>query len=234
VSLDTPATALVVLALNPTAGTVGFPSSGSITVSGTPVLAGETVSYLGLTLTAVAAARTPGSNDFNGTGTTAAIAADILAAILDPLNAWATTVTATLSGLTVSMTTIAVGYNTASALVSSSANMTTFGLTGGEVLLDSMLATAVRMVNVDCFGEKTCDATAYLALHFMSTVTLGIAGGGSPLTSRRIGEIAESFAIATPTDPSYGSTQWGRMYLMICESVFCNGTTGASLCLGIA
>jgi hypothetical protein len=228
-----PASAQQVLAFLPVAGTVGFSSSGTITVASTPVPAGETITYQGLTLTSVAGARTSGSNDFDGSGTVEAIAADIVAAMADPANAWATVVTASALGSVVSLTTIAVGYNTFGDLLSSDASMTTTGIAGGEVLLGSLLATATSMVNLNCWGEKTCDATIYLTLHFLASTIGGIPGSLGPASSIKIADIQKTYAIATPTDALFGSTQWGRMYMMLYDTVFCSGTTGSGICLGV-
>ncbi len=229
-----PATAADVLALVPAAGDVGSSSSGTITVATDPVPAGTTVTYLGVTLTSVFGVRTPGSNDFNGSLlTTDAIAADMLAAIQDPANAWAAVVTATLIGSVLSASSIAVGYNTFGSMVSSDASITVTGMAGGEVLLERMLATATSMVGTECWGDKTCDATTYLTLHFISSVQGGISGGTAPATSIKIADISKNYAVATPDDGLFGSTQWGRMYLSLRETVFCGGTTGAPLCLGL-
>lgn len=231
---STPATVADVLALVPAAGNVGSPSSGTMTVAAFPVPATETVTYLGLTLTSVAGARTSGANDFDGSlATTALIAADMLAAIQDPLNAWATVVTATLAGSVISLVTIAVGFNTFGSMVSSDPSITITGMAGGEVLLERMLATATSMVGTECWGDKTCDATTYLTLHFISSVQGGISGGSAPATSIKIADISKNYAVATPDDGLFGSTQWGRMYLTLRETVFCGGATGAHVCLGL-
>lgn len=230
---STPATAPGVIAFLPTAGTVGFPSFGSITVALAPVPPGATLTYQALTLTAVAGARTPGSNDFNGVGTAAVIAADILAAILDTANSWATTVTASVAGSVVSLTTIAVGFNTFGSIVSSDASMTVTGMAGGEILLESFVADASRIVNADCYGDKTCTQTINATLHFMASTIGGIPGADGTVSGFKVGDISQNFAQATPTDALWGSTQWGRMYLMLYDTVFCNGTTGASESIGL-
>lgn len=80
------------------------PASGVITVLTAPLAAGDVavnlrsgmsdgfaslLTGLGGNLVGVAGARTPGSNDFDATiGTTGAMAAEILAALSDPANAW--------------------------------------------------------------------------------------------------------------------------------------------------
>ena len=170
------ATVSDVLALVPGAGDVGSPSSGSMTVVSS-VPAAKTVTYLGLVLTSVAGARTPGSNDFDGSlATPALIAADMLAAIQDPANAWATVITATLSSAVISLTSIAVGYNTFGSIVSDDTSITVTGMAGGEIMLERMLATATAMIAA-CWEEKICDGTTYLTLHFVSSMYPALVGG---------------------------------------------------------
>ena len=227
------ATVADVVAIVPQAGDVGPSSTGIITVALTPVPAGETLTYAGLTLTSVAGARTSGSNDFDGSlGTTALIAADILAAIADAANSWATVVTSSISGSIVALTTIAQGYNTVDPLVSSDASMTTTGMTGGDALIAAMVNTAGTMINAGCWGVKTCDGSAYLALHFLSSVQGGLPGGKSPVSSIKIKDIAKTYAAATPSNDIFGSTAWGQMYLALWETVWCEGgVTGSNECL---
>lgn len=235
-ALETPATVADVVALVPAAGTLGPASTGSITVISFNVAAGDSITYAGLTLTAVDGARTSGSDNFQGDlglGV-AATAAEILAAIQDPLNSWATVVTGTVAGAVVSLTTIATGSNSVGALTSSDlAMMTTTGMTGGDILILTMVNVAASMVNVACWGEKTCDATKFLALHFLASVEGGFSGAKPTATSIKIKDIGKTYSVATPTDALFGSTQWGKMYLMLYETVFCSGTTGADLCLGV-
>lgn len=73
-------------------------ATGSVTVAGVS-LAGETITIDGVPLTAVAGARTPGSDDFSlSSGTVAGIAADIVAAINDGANSFTGIVTAADGG----------------------------------------------------------------------------------------------------------------------------------------
>jgi hypothetical protein len=68
-----------------------------VEVDVSPVPPGDTVSLGGIPLTSVAAPRTPGSDDFDGSlGTPALIAADLVAAINDPANSFSTFVVAQL------------------------------------------------------------------------------------------------------------------------------------------
>lgn len=66
----------------------GAPGVGTFTITfATPIIAGDTVTVGAQLFTAVAGARTPGSNDFSiASGTDPGIATDLAAAINDPLN----------------------------------------------------------------------------------------------------------------------------------------------------
>lgn len=228
----TPVSTAQVIAFVPAAGSVGFSSSGTVIVSAV-VPAAETLTYKGLTLTSVAVPRTPGSNDFDGSGTAAAIAIDIAAAIADPANVWATVVTAAVAGETVTLTTVAVGFNTFGDLLSSDTSMTTTGIAGGEILLESSIATATSMASLDCWGEKLCDATKFLTLHFIGSTIGGIPGSNPTGSQTKIKDIQKTYAVSASVDGLLGTTQWGKMYLMLYDTVFCNGTTGGPLCLGV-
>jgi hypothetical protein len=70
-------------------------ASGTVTVVTAPLVLGDTLTVGGQVLTNVCAARTPGSDDFNGAlGTQTSIAAEIVDALNDPLNSFAATITA--------------------------------------------------------------------------------------------------------------------------------------------
>lgn len=109
-------------------------AQGSIVVAGVPA-AGETITIGGVVLTGVAGARTPGSDDFDVTGPTSAIAADIAAAINDGANSFTGTVTASAISSTVILTAVPVGAagNGITLVTSDAVNFTLSGgsLTGG-------------------------------------------------------------------------------------------------------
>ena len=229
-----PATAADVIALVPLAATVGAPSTGTILIGAT-IPAGTTINYQGLVLTAVAGPKTSGANDFNGSGAFTDIAADIKAAISDPANAWAGSVTATVTGTLVSLTTVLVGYQTFGGLTMTApvVGVDLTGMAGGEVMLNTLVLQASLMVNVECWGEKTCLATLYLVLHFLSLIYPSTTGGASTATTIKIAEISKTYATATPTDALFGNTAWGKLYLALYDTVFCSGTTGGHLCIGV-
>jgi len=86
-------------------------ATGSLTVVTAPLVAGDTLTIGGVTLTGVAGGRTSGANNFNCTlGTTTALAAEITAAINDTANGFAAaTVTAVLDGSDVDLTAVVPG-----------------------------------------------------------------------------------------------------------------------------
>jgi hypothetical protein len=85
-------------------------STGTITVNGTPITAGDTVVVGGVTLTGISGTRTSGSNDFSVNGTTTdAIAAEIVAAIMDPANSFTDIVTAESALNVITLTAVTAG-----------------------------------------------------------------------------------------------------------------------------
>lgn len=85
-----------------------------ITINDTSLTALDEFEIAGITLTGVAGARTPGSDDFRidgtaGAGTAASIASEIVDAINDGANSFAGTVTALLDGTRVVILTVATG-----------------------------------------------------------------------------------------------------------------------------
>jgi hypothetical protein len=125
-------------------------STGTVTVNGTPITAGDTVTVNGLVLTGISGTRTSGSNDFSVNGTTTdSIAAEIAAAINDSANAFTTTVTATSLTNVVTLTavtagvagdaiTLAVSVAVASDLVPSGATLAGGGAAGNMLLNGAM------------------------------------------------------------------------------------------------
>jgi len=82
-------------------------ATGTLTVLTVPVPAGTSVTIGGATLSAVAGARTPGLNNFNGSlGTADLIASEIQDAINDAGNTFQSVVTPSASGATVTLTAV--------------------------------------------------------------------------------------------------------------------------------
>lgn len=113
----------------------GTQATGTITVTGSPMTAGDTIIIGGRTLTGVNAARTPGSNDFEANaGTADLIAASIAAAINDSMNNFSTYVSATVLANVVTVTATLNGTaGNGIGLSETSANATVSGanLSGG-------------------------------------------------------------------------------------------------------
>lgn len=89
-------------------------ANAQVTVSSAPLVAGDTITIGGVTLTGVSGTRTSGSNNFTATSnTTDAIAANIVAAINDTANGFSSLVTAsaTLNVVTLTAVTAGIGGN---------------------------------------------------------------------------------------------------------------------------
>jgi hypothetical protein len=140
-------------------------ATGSFTVVTAPLAIGDFVSVDGINLTGVAAGRTSGANNFNCTlGTQAAIAAEIVAALNDPANAFAGTVTAVLDGTDIDLTastpgavgnTITLGATTVppGGVTTSGATLTGGGGTGSLVGVDGIEVVGCNL-NATGIGSK--------------------------------------------------------------------------------
>jgi len=131
-------------------------ADGTATVGTAPLTVADTLTIGGLPLTGVAGSRTSGNDDFSVDGITVdIIAAEIAAAINDPLNSFAALVVATsLAGVvTITAQTPGAGGN-AITLVTSTGDIVVSGgtLTGG--------GTTDSQVGVDEIGILDCDLVA--------------------------------------------------------------------------
>jgi hypothetical protein len=115
-------------------------ATADVTVNATPIAAGETLTINGVALTSVAAARSPGNNDFNGTlGSTTLLAAEIANALNDNNNTFRTTSTASSSGAVVTLTSVAEGAaGNALTLASSTVGITAPATFSGGVDADTL------------------------------------------------------------------------------------------------
>ena len=85
-------------------------ATGTITVNAAPLATGDTLTINGTALTGTAGLRTSGSNDFSVSGmTTDAIAGEIVAALNDSANSFATLVDATSALNVVTLTAVTAG-----------------------------------------------------------------------------------------------------------------------------
>ena len=200
----------------------GPASTGNITVAsvGAP---GDTLTLGGVVLTAVAGARTPGSDDFSlASATAAGVAQSIADAIADPLNSLTAILTASLRtpGLAiVDLVSVLTGpysllpIETDAALVYVLSDVT---LTGGDEQLNEIVSCSCQMLDPTCWGAKRSCAHHYLAAHF---ITVAEGGSGGTVASKSIDKISISMAVATPTDTDFSTTEWGRMYLALKRSI---------------
>lgn len=209
-----------ILQAAPEFNTFGPASSGTLTILsvGAP---GDTLTFAGVTLTAVAGARTSGSDDFSlASATVPGVAQSILDALADPLNSFTTILTAIVQipgvPTVLALTSVTTGYYSTIPIASSDAlvyELSGATLLGGEVLITTITDSTCQMQG-DCWGVKKSWGHLYLAAHF---ATLAAGGAGGPVTSRSIDKISESFA-PTPfaqTDAALSSTKWGIMYLAL-------------------
>lgn len=212
------------LALVEDASSVGPRAAGTIEVVSYPVTPGTTITLGSLVLTAVNGA--PGVDQFRGdAGDAGAVATSINTAIAAATNSW------TGAGIASSLATttqLAVlgnrGPDGDVELESSAASeIAVSGLEGGDAWVDHALNTfAARFIHLNCWGEFTNMASIYLAAHFLTQLPNGLGSGAEGTVSGiTIGSISKSYAVATPTDPMFGKSTWGQLYLALAERIIC-------------
>ena len=181
-------------------------AEGTITVT-TPA-AGATITIGGVVLTAVAGARTPGSDDFDqSSGDPATIAADIVAAINDAGNSFATIATATSLDAVVTLEAVPVGT------------------LGNAVTLASNSAVTMAVSGATLEGGSNESALSVSQITADVTAILGLLGWGS-LTAAAVDmdRASVNSALATAT---LSVSQWedvmdilsGREYVVPAGSV---------------
>lgn len=204
---------------------LGVSSIGQITVAsvGAP---GATITIGGVPLTAVAGARTPGSDDFSlASGTVLGIAQSIVDAINDAANSFTALVTAVLltpGEPSLQVTTVATGYYSTLPFVTSTAAVYVLdpddgNLSGGDVMITTALDAACNQLG-GCWGTQKSFGHIYLTAHYL---TVAGGGEGGPVASRSIDKIAESYS-SVPFDTSnaaLASTKWGRLYLALRQTL---------------
>lgn len=112
----------------------GNQATATVTVTASPIAPGDTITINGTLLTAVAGARTPGSDDFDGSlGTPDLIAAEIAAAINDGANSFTGIASAAAATSVVTLTADATNFpgtaGNAVTLATTSGNITVSGAT---------------------------------------------------------------------------------------------------------
>jgi hypothetical protein len=153
-------------------------ASATATITAAPLTSGDTLVVNGVTLTGLPVARTPGANNFNSTvSTPSSMAIEIAAAINDPLNSFASFVTATPSGTAILIeANVAGSAGNAYTLTTTSAGISLSGafFTGGS--------SAGSLVGVEGINLEGCSLAASAAGGFnlyADTVNLIRITGGS-------------------------------------------------------
>jgi hypothetical protein len=220
------ATLAEVLTAVPSLATFGDRASGVATFVGSPA-PGDTFVVGAAQLVGVAGARTPGANDWSTDGSLLTQALDFIAALNDPANDFAAFVSASqlAPGLAaVQVTTLGTGaaadlpWSTTAPLLLDPGTT----LAGGGYLLGLLLDTACSMISVECWGDKASAGHTYLTAHLATVAgAAGQGGEGGPLTSQGMGAISASWATTgfDASDASFSGTKWGRMYIMLRDSL---------------
>lgn len=101
------------------------------------------------------------------------------------------------------------------------ARLTEFAATA-DATVDLALADALSQINATNWGEtKSFLGQIYLAGHLLSLWSLASGAPGGPVSSRRDGDLAESYAIGSSlASDVLASTPYGRMYVDLRSSVF--------------
>lgn len=197
--------------------TTSATATATITVGTAPLVAGITITIGGVTLTGVAAARTPGDNNFRSDlATTTLLAAEIADAINDQNNNFRDYVTASAAGAVVTLTAADDGAdgNTVS-LATDSINLTLSGSTleGGEdadtITIGGKTLTAVsgaRTSGSDDFSvdgtnftiaESIADAINDDANSFVAIATASADSGLVTLTAVLVGVQGNDISLST-------------------------------------
>jgi len=176
----------------------GTKASGTYTVNATPSLAILTTD--GSPLIPAGGPRTPGSDDYDDTlGSAIAIAADIAAAINDPLNSWTGIVTASVIGPVVTITAVVPGaVGNAITIVSDDGTVTASGaVLAGGVGTDTTVATSIAAAINDALNglSTTLTAAGVGPVVTVTALTPGAAGNANTLVSSDAIRLALSGAI---------------------------------------
>ena len=210
----------------------GSQSTAFLVVNAAPE-AGDTLTLLDdsgipsvqVTLTAVAVGPA-GVDEFVIGASDVETAANIAAAINLAANSWGELVLASAIGVSIQVYSVATGSTTLYTVSSSNAADLTWSaatLEGGDCLIQSVLDFTCTMINASVWRCHATQGHLYLAAHFIAVQSN--AGSGS-VTNKKIGDISAGFAVSASSDPDYGSTQYGRAYVMLRETVLALPTVG--------
>ena len=82
------------------------------------------------------------------------------------------------------------------------------------------LADAQNRLDDDVIEAKTPEAHCYLAAHLIAIRTGELGGESPPVSSKKAGEIAITFAVGTPGSAAdLSRTKWGRELLLLLDTV---------------
>jgi hypothetical protein len=189
---------------------IGLQATTSVTIALSPSTATLTID--GLPLAPAGGPRTSGGNDYDNTlGTTALIAADVVAAINDPANAFAGRMTAALGPgpNDVTLTWIVPGSFANGVVVSSSdATITVAGNFAGGVGDENLSAASLAVAVNDALNgiAGTVSALAAANVVNLTAVTPGLAGNSILLTSSDLVRLATvAFAGGAGDNPTAAS-----------------------------
>jgi len=224
--------------LDPRVKTLGPSSKGSLQVVSLPS-PGDTFGLQNLLgdlpaeiqLVAVAAAPTSGARDFEIGADEEETARNITTSVNDAANGFGSWAQASTVDDTVYFLTTATGplsaYTTISSTVSLVWNAAT--LSGGADTINNMLASACCMTNLDCWGKKANQGSAYLALHYLY---VSLQKESTPTNRKKIDKIETSSAPVNMAglDSSYATTHWGRLYLQMRDSLIAVPTRTQGAC----
>ena len=81
------------------------------------------------------------------------------------------------------------------------------------------LGFAETTLNVTEFGDKYNMACTYFVAHIATVTKNGANGPGGPISAESTGRVSRSYAVPANGDPYWGTTMFGRTYLMIVDSL---------------
>jgi len=184
----------------------GAAATGTFTITfATPIIAGDTVTVGPQLFTAVAGARTPGSNDFSiASGTDPGIATDLAAAINDPLNGGGTLSTLVTAVPAAAVVTITANMDGAAGnLVLATSNAGGFapvgmagGVDAGPLTAADANAGADAVLVLYAFGDLTA-AAGVLDLAAIN----GALVGGAAITAAQLPSVLNLLAGAKYQTP---------------------------------
>ena len=201
--------------------TAGSLSSGSLTVAIQPA-PGDTVTlatqYGVPIVTEVLVAGTDFAVGVDEAATALNLAAAMSAgALVDALSAGAVvTVVSKSTGPIGVLTTVA---SDAASIVWADAT-----LLGGDLVVNTQLACACLMINLEIWKLKASCAHVYLTAHMVSVMGFG-SGESGQVTAKGIDKLSISYA-ATGKTSAHGNTSWGRMYDAMFETLLIPGMSG--------